>query len=552
MSSVQDNTVPESTLLDWRGLKGPEAIVNTARTVKRLEGRPGLLRILADDDAFPTDLASWCRVTRSQLLQLEQDPTGAFAALVRVNGANDATRPVERYEVLGQHGNPNGSLDCRGMLCPQPILELARAMRQLQPGSTIEVLADDPAFPMDVQGWCRSTGTSLASLDERDGVYRAVIYARERSEPRPAETGHADDTADTQTLRDDIMVRVPPAPRAPPRAPAAATVPAPMPATIPSPVPTALGAVPTVAVPAVLTATPRFALPTAPLAALVGARATAHEPALAGARATAHDAAQPVLPAGAGSRVDLGGVPPEELAVVLDALGNVAVEGGQVTVTGLHAHFARHVMDWCARGGHALMRLETSGTPMMAIVRLRQGAATALAPAVNAVTTTAGRYGCAILVLRSDMEAVLAALLTANTAASSGMPASILFAFWGINVLRGDRPRRDVPREKVSLVQRVLKWIMPAGPRRQRLGKLSFGGAGGLLVRSLMKRRKVLLVEDLMQQAVALNVRFLVCTMSMSVMGVTRRELMDLPNLELGGIAAFVDDARGADINLVF
>jgi peroxiredoxin family protein len=313
----------------------------------------------------------------------------------------------------------------------------------------------------------------------------------------------------------------------------------PRPGLVPPAAPTALTAVPTDAVPAVLTATPRVALPTAPPAALVSARATEHQRA-------------PALPADAGIRVDLGGVSPEELGAVLDSLGNVSVEGGQVTVTGLHKHFARHVMDWCARGGHGLMWLETSSTPMMAIVRLRQGAATALAPVAGAVTTPAGRYGCAILVVRNDMEAVLTALLTANTAASSGMPASIFFAFWGINVLRGDRPRRDVPRERVSLVQRVLKWIMPAGPRRQRLGKLSFGGAGGLLVRFLMKRRKLLLVEDLMQQAVALNVRFLVCTMSMSVMGVTRRELMDLPNLELGGIAAFVDDARGADINLVF
>lgn len=531
MSSVQDNTLPESTLLDWRGLKGPEAIVNTARAAKRLEGRPGLLRILADDHAFPTDLASWCRVTRSQLLQLEQDPTGAFAALVRVNGANDATVPVERYEVLGQHGHPNGNLDCRGMLCPQPILELARAMRTLQPGGTIEVLADDPAFPMDVQGWCRSTGTSLASLDERDGVYRAVIRARDPGEPTLADTGRADETAETETLRNDNAVRVLPAPRATPRAPVAS----PALESVPTmPMPPVLAAVPTVAVPPLLTARPRVALPAAPAAQ----------------RAAAPELAQPAWPTDAGARVDLGGVPPEELAAVLDSLGNVAVEGGQVTVTGLHQHFARHVMDWCARGGHALARIETSSTPMMALVRLRQGVATAPAPAAGVVP--ADRHGCAIMVLRNDMEAVLAALLTANTAASSGMPASILFAFWGINVLRGDRPRRDVAAEKVSLMQRVLKWLMPAGPRRQRLGKLSFGGAGGLLVRFLMKRRKVLLVEDLMQQAVALNVRFLVCTMSMSVMGVTRRELMDLPNLELGGVAAFVDDARGAGINLVF
>jgi TusA-related sulfurtransferase/peroxiredoxin family protein len=521
MSATQDHTIPEPTLLDWRGLEGPEAIVKTARAVKFLEGRPGLLRILADDHAFPTDLASWCRVTRSQLLHLEQEPTGAFAALVQVNGAYDATRPVERYDVPGRGGDANASLDCRGMLCPQPILELARAMRQLQPGGMVEVLADDPAFPMDVQGWCRSTGISLATLDERGGVYRAVICARERSEPRQAETVQEDDTADTSTLQADIIVRVPPAPRSPPRA------------TAPAASPAALVTVPLSALSTMGPAAPRAAPPTAP--------------------AAAYGHAPPAWPTDGGIRVDLGGLAPEELAAVLDSLGKVSVEGGQVTVTALHKHFARTVVDWCARGGHALVRLETSGKPMMAIVRLRQGATTTPVPVGgSAVATTPGRYGCAILVLRSDMEAVPAALMTANTAASIGMPASILFAFWGINVLRGDRPQRDVPREKVSLVQRVLKWMMPRGPRRQRLGKLSFAGAGGLLVRFLMKRRKLLLVEDLMEQAIALNVRFLVCTMSMSVMGVTRRDLMDLPNIELGGVAAFVDDARGAGINLVF
>jgi TusA-related sulfurtransferase/peroxiredoxin family protein len=522
MNAMPDNTSFEPTLLDWRGLKGPETIVNTAKAVKRLEGRPGLLRILADDDAFPTDLASWCRVTRSQLLHLEQDPSGGFAALVQVNGAHDATRPIERYDVPGLHGYPNGSLDCRGMLCPEPILELARAMRRLEPGSKIEVLADDPAFPVDLQGWCRSTGTNLASLDERDGVYRAVIHARERSEQRQAETVREDETGDTATLHDALMVRVPPAPRATPRATATPAAP---------PAARANGHEP--------------APPAAPPAAALAVPTAVH--------AIGHQRALPALPMDGGVRVDLGGLAPEELAGVLDSLGKISVEGAQVTVTGLHKEFARHVVDWCARGGHALLRLDTGSKPMMAIVRLRQGAARPLAPAGGSdLATTARPRSCALLVLRNDMEAVLTALMTANTAASTGMSATILFAFWGINVLRADRPRRDLPREEVSLVQRVLKWIMPRGPRRQRLGKLSLGGAGGLLVRFLMKRRKLLLVEDLMEQACTLKVRFLVCTMSMSVMGVTRRELMDLPNLQLGGIAAFMDDARESDINLVF
>jgi TusA-related sulfurtransferase/peroxiredoxin family protein len=530
MSSMQENTIPEPTLLDWRGLKGPQAIVNTARAVKRLDGRPSVLRILADDDAFPTDLASWCRVTRSQLLQLEQDPTGVFAALVQVNGAHEVTRPVERGDWPGQYGYTNGSLDCRGMLCPEPILALARTLRGLQPGSAIEVLADDPAFPMDVRGWCRSTGADLATLDESGGVYRAVISARGRNEPRPADTAQDEDTIEPDTVLGGTMVPSWPAPRSTPLA---------------------------TAVPAAPRSTPHaVVVPAAPPAA----------------RATGQVESQPAWPADSGIRVDLGGLAPEELAGVLDSLSKVSVEGSQVTVTGVHKQFARHVVDWCARGGHALVRLETSASPMMAMVRLRQGvvlaggpavaaatslvpalaAATSLVPAGSALATPPDRQGCAIVVLRSDMEAVLAALMTANTAASSGMPASILFAFWGINVLRGDQPRANVPREKVSLVQRVLKLMMPRGPRRQRLGKLSFAGAGGLLVRFLMKRRRLLLVEDLMEQACALNVRFLVCTMSMSVMGVTRRELMDLPNIELGGIAAFVADARDASINLVF
>jgi TusA-related sulfurtransferase/peroxiredoxin family protein len=504
MNAMDENTIPEPTLLDWRGLKGPEAIVNTARAVKRLDGRPSVLRILADDHAFPTDLASWCRVTRSQLLQLEQEPSGGFAALVQVNAAHEVTR---RVDLLGQPGFANGNLDCRGMLCPEPILALARTLRGLQPGSAIEVLADDPAFPMDVRGWCRSTGADLATLDESDGVYRAVIRARARSEPRPADTARQEDAVELDTVTGGTMVLARPATRATP---------------------------------------PATMIPAAPPAA----------------RATGQVATQPVLPADSGIRVDLGGLAPEELAGVLDSLSKVSVEGSQVTVTGVHRQFARHVVDWCARGGHALVRLETSGNPMMAMVRLRQGtalaaepaepAATSLVPAGSALATTPARHGCALLVLRSDMEAVLAALMTANMAASAGMPASILFAFWGINVLRGDQPRRDVPREKVSLVQRVLKLMMPRGPKRQRLGKLSFAGAGGLLVRFLMKRRRVLRIEDLMAQACALNVRFLVCTMSMSVMGVTRRDLMDLPNIELGGIAAFVDNARDAGINLVF
>ena len=46
-------------------------------------------------------------------------------------------------------------LDCRGMLCPQPIIELAGRLREVAIGEQITVLATDPAARYDVPAWCR-------------------------------------------------------------------------------------------------------------------------------------------------------------------------------------------------------------------------------------------------------------------------------------------------------------------------------------------------------------------------------------------------------------
>ena len=50
-------------------------------------------------------------------------------------------------------------LDCRGMRCPRPIIELALAAAR----STDELLllADDPATEVDVPAWCRMRGATL-------------------------------------------------------------------------------------------------------------------------------------------------------------------------------------------------------------------------------------------------------------------------------------------------------------------------------------------------------------------------------------------------------
>jgi tRNA 2-thiouridine synthesizing protein A len=60
---------------------------------------------------------------------------------------------------------PALTLDCRGMRCPRPIIELARRIGEVEVGDEIEVLADDPATGPDLAAWCRMRGQTLVDAE---------------------------------------------------------------------------------------------------------------------------------------------------------------------------------------------------------------------------------------------------------------------------------------------------------------------------------------------------------------------------------------------------
>ena len=66
-------------------------------------------------------------------------------------------------------------LDAKGLNCPLPILKAKKAIADVAPGGTLEILATDPGAIPDFQAFCRSTGHELLEHDETGGVYRFVI-----------------------------------------------------------------------------------------------------------------------------------------------------------------------------------------------------------------------------------------------------------------------------------------------------------------------------------------------------------------------------------------
>ncbi|GAA4123436.1 hypothetical protein GCM10022415_28560 [Knoellia locipacati] len=72
--------------------------------------------------------------------------------------------------------DPAPDLDARGLKCPLPVIRLARLARDLPAGTTLHVLADDPAAESDIPAWTRMRGHTV-TLERRGGhtAYAVVL-----------------------------------------------------------------------------------------------------------------------------------------------------------------------------------------------------------------------------------------------------------------------------------------------------------------------------------------------------------------------------------------
>ena len=62
-------------------------------------------------------------------------------------------------------------LDCTGMLCPKPIVETSKAMKELQAGQVLKMIATDAGSPPDIEAWSRQTGNELLRSTIEDGKF---------------------------------------------------------------------------------------------------------------------------------------------------------------------------------------------------------------------------------------------------------------------------------------------------------------------------------------------------------------------------------------------
>ncbi len=58
------------------------------------------------------------------------------------------------------------TLDARNLSCPMPVLKSKKALKELDIGQVLEILATDPGSLADMAAWTRTTGNELLSSEE--------------------------------------------------------------------------------------------------------------------------------------------------------------------------------------------------------------------------------------------------------------------------------------------------------------------------------------------------------------------------------------------------
>jgi len=171
---------------------------------------------------------------------------------------------------------------------------------------------------------------------------------------------------------------------------------------------------------------------------------------------------------------------------------------------------------------------------------------TKLKSQVEALAKKAPENKLSMIVFSGDLDKILAAFVIATGAVAMGMDVVMFFTFWGTPVLR-DKAKSVGGKDMMG---KMFGAMLPKGTCEVKLSKMNMGGMGTAMMKSLMKKKNVASLEQMLELAEELGVRIYVCEMSMDLMGFKREEMIHYPDLTYCGVAKFLEEAQNSKIQL--
>jgi len=165
---------------------------------------------------------------------------------------------------------------------------------------------------------------------------------------------------------------------------------------------------------------------------------------------------------------------------------------------------------------------------------------------LEAVSNAAPSNKLSMIVFSGDLDKILASFVIATGAKAMDMDVVMFFTFWGTPVLR-DKGKKVNGKDFMG---KMFGSMLPKGSCEVKLSKMNMAGMGTKMMKSLMKKKNVASVEQMIEMAGELGVRIFVCEMSMDLMGFKHEEMISYPDLTYCGVAKFLDEAMDSKIQL--
>jgi peroxiredoxin family protein len=165
---------------------------------------------------------------------------------------------------------------------------------------------------------------------------------------------------------------------------------------------------------------------------------------------------------------------------------------------------------------------------------------------LDSIASRAPANKLSMVVFSGDLDKILAAFVIATGAAAMGMDVVMFFTFWGTPVLRDNKK----PEGDKDMMGKMFGAMLPKGACAVKLSKMNMGGMGTAMMKSLMKKKNVASLDQMMELAAELDVQIYVCEMSMDLMGFKREEMVAYPKMNFCGVATFLEEAMNSKIQL--
>lgn len=69
----------------------------------------------------------------------------------------------------------DAKLDCFGLLCPVPIIQTAKKIKEIKVGEVLEVISTDQGIKSDMPAWCRMSGHEFLGIEEEGDTIRVYL-----------------------------------------------------------------------------------------------------------------------------------------------------------------------------------------------------------------------------------------------------------------------------------------------------------------------------------------------------------------------------------------